>query len=336
MGLGGGPRQGQKGSHACGAVMENVIRIGISSCLLGNPVRYNGGHQHDRFITESLGHFFEFVPVCPEVECGLGVPRESIRLVGDPRSPRLVTTRTGVDHTERMLAWAGKRVRELEQEGLQGFIFKSKSPSSGMERVKVYEDGKRVTKSGVGMFARAFMDHFPLLPVEDEGRLHDMPLRENFVERIFVCGRWRDLVAGNRTRGGLVDFHTRHKLLIMSHSEKHYRALGVLVAHAKERSVDALFEEYEKMLMEALRLKATVNKNCNVLLHMLGYFKKTLSGDEKQEVLEVVDQYKSGYVPLIVPVTLISHFVRKYAVDYLALQYYLRPHPIELKLRNHA
>lgn len=206
-------------------VMGEKIRIGVSSCLLGNAVRYDGGHQHDPFLTETLGRFFEFVPVCPEVECGLGVPRETLRLVGDPAQPRLMTTRTGIDHTERMLAWAVRRVRELEGEDLHGFIFKSRSPSSGMERVKVYMDGKRAEKKGVGMFARAFMDHFPLLPVEEDGRLHDILLRENFIERLFVYKRWRDLLQTRKTAGGLVDFHTAHKLLILSHSEEHYRKI---------------------------------------------------------------------------------------------------------------
>lgn len=174
--------------------MDKKIRIGISSCLLGNPVRYDGGHQHDPFISQTLGCFCEFVAVCPEAECGLGVPRETMRLVGDPEQPRLMTTQTGLDHTERMLTWAQQRLTELEGEELCGFIFKSKSPSSGMQRVKVYPlAGGAMKRVGVGLFARAFMDHFPLLPVEDEDRLHDVGLRENFIERIFAYQRWRSI-----------------------------------------------------------------------------------------------------------------------------------------------
>jgi len=316
--------------------MNETIKIGISSCLLGNRVRYDGGHQHDRFITDTLGKYFEFVPVCPEEECGLGVPREPMHLFGDPQKPRLVTRETGRDLTERMLNWSRNRVLELEGENLHGFIFKSRSPSSGMERVKVYGPDKKVTKNGVGMFAREFMQHFPLLPVEEDGRLHDIHLRENFIERIFVYNRWRSLLTGGKTRGELVRFHTVHKLQIMSHSETHYRAMGRLVAHAKEKPIGALCEEYEKLLVAALSLKTTVKKNINVLLHMLGYFKKQLSGNEKKEMLEIVDQYRNGYVPLIVPITLVNHYVRKYEVQYLAGQYYLHPHPLDLKLRNHA
>ncbi len=312
------------------------IKIGISSCLLGNPVRYDGSHQHDRYITKTLGNFFEFVPVCPEVECGLPIPRETMRLIGEPQNPRLVTSKTNIDHTDKMLKWAAIRVKELENENLHGFIFKRKSPSSGMERVKVYGENKIPQNTGVGMFARAFMEHFPLLPVEEDGRLHDIHLRENFIERIFIYKRWRDLVEHNKTRGGLVDFHTAHKLLIMAHSVEYYRALGRLVAHPKEIETESLYSEYLQILTEALRRKCTINKHVNVLQHMMGYFKKNISADEKQEMLEVFDQYKNEHIPLIVPVTLINHYVRKYNQEYLADQLYLHPHPIELKLRNHA
>jgi uncharacterized protein YbgA (DUF1722 family)/uncharacterized protein YbbK (DUF523 family) len=314
------------------------IRLGISACLLGESVRFDGGHKLDRFITDTLGQYVEFVPVCPEVECGLGVPREAMRLVGDLKAPRLMTVRTKADLTERMVAWARKRVQELEQENLCGFIFKSKSPSSGMERVKVYSEppqGAPVTR-GVGLFARAFMEHFPLLPVEDEGRLHDPVLRENFIERLFVGQRWRELLTARPTLGGLVAFHTRHKLLILSHSTRHYRELGKLVARAKELPVQELYEHYQSQLMEALRLKTTPKKNTNVLHHLMGYFKKDLSPDEKQELLGIIDYYHQGYLPLVVPVTLINHYVRKYRQPYLQEQFYLHPHPVELQLRNHV
>ena len=316
--------------------MGEAIKIGISSCLLGNRVRYDGEHQLDRFITETLGKYFVFVPVCPEAECGLGVPREPMHLFGDPEKPRLVTRKTGRDLTERMVNWSKKKVKELEEENLHGFIFKSRSPSSGMERVKVYGPDKKVTRNGVGMFAREFMRHFPLLPVEEDGRLHDVRLRENFIERMFAYNRWRSLLSGKKTRGELVGFHTTHKLQILSHSEIHYRAMGRLVAHGQEKPIGMLYAEYEKLLVAALQLKTTVKKNINVLLHILGYFKKQLSAEEKKEMLEVIDQYRNGYVPLIVPITLVNHYVRKYEVQYLAGQFYLHPHPLDLKLRNHA
>jgi uncharacterized protein YbgA (DUF1722 family)/uncharacterized protein YbbK (DUF523 family) len=316
--------------------MLTKIRLGISSCLLGEKVRYDGGQKLDHFITETLGKFVEFVPVCPEVECGLGIPREAMHLAAAPDGPRLVTVRTGVDHTERMRAWAQKRVVELEQEDLCGFIFKSDSPSSGMERVKIYSAKGMADKTGVGLFAQEFMQHFPLLPVEEEGRLHDPGLRENFLESLFTMKRWRETLALGTKRGHLVDFHTRHKLLIMSHSPKHYGLLGKLVAQMKEIPLPEMYERYQTLLMEALRLKTTIKKNANVLLHVMGYFKKNLSPAEKEELLRIVNNYRKGYIPLIVPVTLLNHYMWKYDQTYLKSQYYLDPHPLELKLRNHV
>lgn len=316
--------------------MPMKIKLGISACLLGEKVRFDGGHKLDRYITETLGKFIEFVPVCPEVECGLGVPREAMHLVAAPDGPRLVTVRSGVDHTERLLAWARKRVVELEQEELCGFIFKSDSPSSGMERVKIYSGKGMASRTGVGLFAREFMRHFPLLPVEEEGRLHDPGLRENFLERLFTLKRWRDTLALGPNPGHLVEFHTRHKLLIMSHSPKHHKLLGKLVAQIKEIPLPEFCERYQTLLMEALRLKTTIRKNVNVLLHIMGYFKKNLSPAEKEELLEIIDEYRKEYIPLIVPITLLNHYVRKYEQPYLKAQYYLNPHPIELKLRNHV
>jgi uncharacterized protein YbgA (DUF1722 family)/uncharacterized protein YbbK (DUF523 family) len=320
------------GSHET----KTTIRLGVSSCLLGEKVRYNGEHKLDRFIRDTLGQYIEYVPVCPEVECGLGIPREAMRLVGDRRSPRLVSSNSGKDHTERMLQWAQKRVVELEQENLCGYIFKSGSPSSGMERVKVYNERGIPAKNGIGMFAKVFMEHFPLLPVEDEGRLHDPKLRESFIEAVFTLKRWRESLVQGENPGNLVKFHTSHKMLILSHSPEHYRKMGKLVAQLKDMPLKDLFREYGLLLMEALRRKTTIKKNTNVLQHLMGYFKKELSSDEKQELLDVIGLYMNGHVPLIVPVTLINHYTRKYDQAYLKGQYYLHPHPIELQLRNHA
>jgi len=316
--------------------MDEKIKLGISTCLLGESVRYDGGHRLDRFLTDTLGQYVQYVPVCPEVECGLSIPREAMHLEGDPESPRLVTSRTKKDYTAKMLRWARERVTQLDREDLCGFIFKSKSPSSGMERVKVYNSKGIPVKKGRGIFAGIFMGHFPLIPVEEDGRLHDPELRENFIERIFTMKRWREVISKKKTLGSLVEFHTRQKLLILSHSEKHYRQMGKLVANGKQVPIGKLYSEYETLLMEALRLKATAKKNANVLMHMLGYFKKQLVADEKKEVLEIIDQYRKGYVPLIVPVTLINHFVRKYQQPYLKEQTYLNPHPMALQMRNHV
>ncbi|MFP4347902.1 MAG: YbgA family protein [Desulfococcaceae bacterium] len=315
--------------------MESTIKLGVSTCLLGENVRYDGGHQLDRFITDTLGRYVTFVPVCPEVECGMSIPREALRLVGEVDHPRLVTRQTGVDYTDQMVEWARKRVRDLEKEDLCGFIFKSKSPSSGMERVKVFNESGMPVKQGVGIFARVFMDHFPLLAVEEDGRLHDPKLRETFIETIFVYRRLRELLNETPSRGALVDFHTRHKLLILSHSPDLYQRMGRLVAQAPE-PLDKLYQDYRKLLVEALREKTTPKKNINVLQHMMGYFKNDLTADEKQEILEILDHYRNDSVPLIVPITLMNHYVRKYDQPYLKEQYYLNPHPIELKLRNHA
>jgi uncharacterized protein YbgA (DUF1722 family)/uncharacterized protein YbbK (DUF523 family) len=312
------------------------IKLGISACLLGENVRYDGGHKLDLFLTETLGQYVEYVPVCPEVESGLPVPRESMHLEGNPDSPRLMTIRTKQDLTERMIQWARKRVTALEKEDLCGFIFKSDSPSSGMERVKVYNEKGMPVKKGVGIFARIFMDHFPLLPVEDEGRLHNPKLRENFIERIFTLKRWREVLTRKESRGNVVDFHTKHKLLILSHSPKHYQAMGKLVAKAKEIPIKELYQQYQAILMEAFQLKTTPKKNTNVLQHMVGYFREQLSSDEKKELLEVIDHYRKGYIPLVVPITLINHYVRKYDQSYLKEQVYLHPHPLELQLRNHV
>ncbi|OBQ52421.1 YbgA family protein [Halodesulfovibrio spirochaetisodalis] len=320
------------------------IRIGISSCLLGNKVRFDGGHKKDNWLVNILGEYVEYVPVCPEVEIGLPIPRETLRLVGDPDNPRLVTTKTYQDMTPRMKEYSAKRVNELEKENLCGFVFKRASPSSGMERVKVYKDVDPSTvkdtgapsQKGIGIFARAFMEHFPLLPVEEEGRLGDAGLRENFIERIFAMQRWRELLDQPFSLHNLLEFHTRHKLLIMSHSVVHYRSMGKLIAHGKEIDPKELIQQYQTEFLTALKMKATVKKHTNVLQHIAGYFKKVLSADEKQEFQEVIKQYHSQLVPLIVPLTLCNHYVRKYDEKYLRSQWYLNPHPIELKLRNHV
>lgn len=312
------------------------IRLGISRCLLGDAVRYDGGHKRDPWLVETLGRYVEYVPVCPEVELGLPTPREALRLVGAEDEPRLVFSRSGEDITEAMREWARVRVKELEKEGLCGFIFKSKSPSSGMERVKLYTAQGMAVKKGVGLFARAFMEHFPLLPVEEEGRLNDPVLRENFIECLFTFKRYRTMLAQGRSRGGLVNFHTRHKLLLLAHSPQVYREMGRLVATADRFPEGELFHRYETLLMKAMQLRPTVKKHVNVLHHLMGYFKKNLTPDEKQELLDVIDRYAGGTVPLVVPLTLLNHYVRKYDQPYLKEQVYLQPHPLELKLRNHA
>ena len=312
------------------------IRIGVSKCLLGEPVRYDGQHKHDHFITDTLGRYFDYVGVCPEVECGLGVPREAMRLVGDPADPRLVTTRSGMDHTARMQAWIARRVVELEKEDLYGYIFKSRSPSSGMANVKVYTDKGGVTGKAPGLFAKAFMEHFPALPCEDEGRLNDPDLRENFIERVFTLWRYRQAVRASPTLATLMTFHARNKLLIQSHHEPLAREMGRELAGLNAREARAHVPRYEAKLMRALATLATVRKHTNILQHMFGYLRDVVDDDDRKELGEIIEDYHRELVPLIVPVTMLRHYVVKHGIEYLKDQYYLNPHPIELKLRNHA
>ena len=259
-----------------------------------------------------------------------------MHLEGDPQSPRLVTRNTHIDHTPRMKKWARRRVRELEGEDLAGYIFKANSPSSGMERVRVYGDNGILRKVGVGLWARAFMDQFPLLPVEEEGRLHDPIIRENFIERVFCLRRYRDAMRPRRSRRALIEFQASHKLQLMAHAPAVQKEMGRLVAHSKDTPAGELFAAYEELLMRAMKRLATPGKNANVLQHALGYFKRDLSPDEKQEALEVIEEYRKENVPLIVAATLLGHYIQKYGVEYLAAQSYFDPHPVELKLRNHA
>jgi len=270
------------------------------------------------------------------VEYGLPVPRESMRLIGNPSSPRIVTVRTGVDHTEGMTKWAKDKLKQLEKDDLCGFIFRSKSPSSGIGGVKIYTSSGMPSNSGNGIFGGAFTRYFPLIPVIDDGRLHNPNLRENFIEQVLVYSRWKEFLKRDTTIKDLIAFHTNLKFLILSHSPNHYSILGKLVAKAKKYGRDGLYSEYARILMEGLRLLATIKKNTNVLLHIAGYFKKWLPPEDKRELLEVIEQYHKGYIPLIVPITLVNHYVRKFDESYLRNQFYLNPHPVELMLRNHV
>jgi uncharacterized protein YbgA (DUF1722 family)/uncharacterized protein YbbK (DUF523 family) len=304
---------------------------------MGENVRYDGGHKRDRFLINTLGEFVEWVPVCPEVEIGLPVPREAMRLVGDPEKPRLVTIKTGKDYTERMRTWAEDRLEQLAEESLHGFIFKSRSPSSGLYRVKVYSDQGMPSRIGTGIFAREVVRRFPLLPVEEEGRLHDMGLRENFIERVFVYCRWNRALSQNPTPGGIVAFHTAHKLTMMAHSPEHYRNMGRLVAQAGNLPWSELRDRYGELLMEGLKVMTTRGRHVNVLQHLMGFLKEFLSSEDKAELLGLVSDYQEGFVPLIVPLTLLRHHLNRNPVaDWVDQQVYLHPYPKELMLRNHV
>lgn len=316
--------------------MNEKIRIGISSCLLGEQVRYDGGHKHDRFLTDGLGPYVEWVPVCPELEVGMGVPREAVRLMGPAEAPRMVGIDSGTDWTAKMNAYSGRRVARLGALGLSGYVLKSKSPSCGMERVKLYGPKGMATKDGVGLFARALLGGQPLLPVEEEGRLNDPHLRDNFIVRVFAFHRLRKLAEGKFSVGKLVGFHTAEKYLLLAHSPKHYRALGQLVAGAKGAPAEELKERYTTLFMECLRVRSTVKKNVNVLQHIVGFLPDSVPAGERREILRVIEDYRLGLVPLVVPVTLLRHYVRAHGVAYIENQTYLNPHPKELMLRNHV
>jgi uncharacterized protein YbgA (DUF1722 family)/uncharacterized protein YbbK (DUF523 family) len=312
------------------------IRLGVSSCLLGEAVRYDGGHKHDRFLTETLGRHVEWVPVCPEVEIGLPVPRDTLRLVGTPDAPRLVQEKTGEDLTARMERYAGDRVRALAELNLDGYVLKRASPSCGLFRVRVYRDNGVPAADGRGLFAAALTSALPALPVEEEGRLTDPAIRENFIERVFVAARWRGFLAARPRARDLVAFHAGHKLAVLAHSPAHYGRLGRLAGAAGRAFTRTRLDAYHVLLMEAFAVRATRGRHANVLQHMAGYFKRDLAAGERAELVEVIDEYRRGLVPLVVPLTLVKHHVRRLEVRYLADQVYLNPHPKELMLRNHV
>jgi len=315
---------------------EKKPLVGISACLLGETVRYDGGGKLDRYLRDVLGKHVDYVPVCPEVESGMGVPREAMRLVNNDKNIRLVTTRTQVDLTDKMSGWIDNKIPVLRELTLCGYILKARSPSCGLMRVKVYKPSGGATNNGMGMFARGLTESLPLLPLEEEGRLNDSKLRENFIERIFAMHRWHVLISGRKSIKQLMDFHARHKYTLMAHCPKTLGRLGMYLANSKQFPINDMYQEYFENFITALGRLATVRKNTNTLQHIMGYFKKDLSADEKAELAGLIHNYQQGHVPLIVPITLLNHYVRKFKSPYLAQQYYLNPHPLELMLRNHV
>lgn len=315
---------------------ETPLRLGASSCLLGEEVRFDGGHARDRFVTDVLGRWIRWEPVCPEFEIGMGVPRPTIRLVDEGQGVRLVAPSTGEDFSDRMIAFSERRVRELRELDLDGFVLKKSSPSCGLERIPIYRRGGRLSSAGVGLFARTLREHWPNLPVEEEGRLNDPVLRESFIERVFCRNRWRAFLARGPSRRRLVAFHTAHKLLLLAHDERAYRNIGRLVASAGKLPDHELFARYEAEFQHALTTKATPRRHANVLQHALGHMKKLLDAREKQQVLSAIDDYRKGMLPLVVPITLLRYNVHRHEVAYLMGQLYFDPHPKELMLRNHV
>jgi uncharacterized protein YbgA (DUF1722 family)/uncharacterized protein YbbK (DUF523 family) len=312
------------------------IRIGVSRCLLGEEVRFDGGHKRDRFLTDVLGRYVEWVPVCPEVEAGFGTPREPMRLVGNVEHPQLMTISSERDMTKPLALFTERKLETLEQTDLSGYVFKKDSPSCGIERVKLFSTKGLPSRTGAGLFARAFKERFPLVPIEDEGRLCDPSLRDNFIERVFAYHRWQVLARGPLTRGSIVAFHTAHKYLLMAHSREGYQSLGRLVARAHCHTPKALARLYGRLFMTTLAVIATRRKHVNVLQHLIGHLKLQLMPRERAELDGLVRDYHQGLVPLIVPITLIKHYVSMHEIGYILNQVYLHPHPKELMLRNYV
>ncbi|MEK7728403.1 MAG: DUF523 and DUF1722 domain-containing protein [candidate division KSB1 bacterium] len=312
------------------------VRLGVSTCLLGANVRFDGGHKKDHYLTETLAPFVEWIAACPEVDIGLGTPREAIRLIGTQEAPRLFAPKSGLDLTDKMQKYAREKIAQLQHMDLDGYILKKDSPSCGMERVRIYHESGTASRTGVGLFARVLMEEMPDLPVEEEGRLHDSGLRANFIVRVFAHRRWRELIANDFTLAALVAFQAQHKFLLMAHSEKHLRLMGKLVAEAKARKLKEANTEYGKLFFAALREPATKRAHTNVLQHLAGFFKKQLDGKDKSELQDVIADFRKGLIPLIVPITLIKHYLNKFELQYLRDQIYLNPHPKELMLLNHV
>jgi uncharacterized protein YbbK (DUF523 family)/uncharacterized protein YbgA (DUF1722 family) len=307
------------------------IRIGISRCLLGEEVRYDGGHKRDEFITRVFGRHFTWVPVCPEMEIGLGSPRESMKLLEINGDVHLVTNETGRDFTGKMNRYASRRTKQLSKENLHGFILKKDSPSCGIFRVKVYKAKGSFQKRGRGLFAETLLNRFPNLPVEDEERLQDLSIRENFIERVFAYFRWTQFLKSNPRIADFISFHTHQKMAILAHSRTHYQQLGQLVAGAKKLS-QGILDKYESIYQDAFKQVTTNKKHANVLYHLAGHFKKTLDGADRAEIIRCIEEYRNGFVRLSVPLQLLQHHLKQNSSRWIREQSYLNPYPAELKL----
>ena len=318
-------------------LLEDKIKIGVSSCLFGEKVRWNGDHKHDQYVRDVLGSCFDCVSICPEVDAGMSVPRETVALYGTLEKQKMITKESRTDWTKKMTRFKKDRIRELRKENICGYVFKSDSPSCGIGKVPIYSEfsSSRV-RHGSGMFASSFIKAFPLVPVEDEGRLHDQATRENFIVRIFCFHRLQFLVKKSFSINSLVRFHARHKFLILSHNRKKYDDMEQLVASAKKIKKAEVYSRYSKLFMEALSYKSTLKKNMDVLLQITGLLKQILTKEEKKDILSVIEDYRNELLPLVVPVTLIYHQVKKHNIEYLLDQVYLNPHLKELMLRNHV
>lgn len=313
--------------------MMTEITLGISSCLLGNEVRHDGGHKRNVYVMSTLSEYFRFRSFCPEMSIGLGVPRPAIRLTRSAGGIRLTgSDDPELDLTDGMNSWSADAVRGMQD--LSGFILKNNSPSCGMERVRVYDGNGAPSRDGTGLFAATLIAAMPWLPVEEEGRLNDPMLRENFIERVFVYYRWQKMMLEGLTVSSLMEFHQRHKFILLAHDEQEYRRLGPLIANVNKGTLNEVADEYLLRMMTSLKARASRKRHTNVLMHVMGFLKDRIDSDDKQEMIEVMDNYRRGRVPLIVPVTLMRHHLRRFPDEYISSQYYMAPYPEELMLRN--
>jgi uncharacterized protein YbgA (DUF1722 family)/uncharacterized protein YbbK (DUF523 family) len=311
--------------------MDKIL-VGISSCLLGNLVRYDGAHKYNSYIERTLGLYFEFKAFCPEVDAGLGTPRPAVQLREIGQHIRVVGVKDHTLDVTEPLKQVGERQRHW-LEGLCGYILKKDSPSCGMERVKVYINDIPA-RAGVGIFADFLQQQFPTLPIEEEGRLGDPALRENFIQRVFVRHRWQQLCQSPLTAHGLMRFHSRHKLIAMSHDQNRARELGRLIADVRTDNINDIAQRYITELMACLKIVATRGNHVNVLQHIQGYLKRSIDTDDKQELTDTIEIYRQGTVPLIVPLTLLRHHFRKQPDVFIDESFYMTPHPAELSLLN--
>ncbi|WP_341327334.1 DUF523 and DUF1722 domain-containing protein [Methylotuvimicrobium sp. KM2] len=308
------------------------IRVGISSCLLGEEVRFDGGHKSNAYIRKTLSYYFEFVPFCPEVESGMGIPRPTIQLRYTDAGVRCVGVKDhSIDVTDQLLSCSEQQRHWLD--GLCGYILKKDSPSCGMARVKIYRED-HADRVGTGIFAQFVKDNFPLLPMEEEGRLGDPRLRENFIQRVYVMYRWKLLCAEPITPSRLTVFHSQHKLIAMSHDQNEARDLGRLAASAVKGNAQEIAGQYGTALMRCLKKTASRGNHVNVLQHIQGYLKKSLDADDKAELTETIERYRLGLLPLIVPITLLRHHFRRQPDPFIEQSYYMSPYPEELTIMN--
>ena len=316
----------------------NHIKLGVSACVIGEKVRFDSGHKKSHFVADELSPFVEYVPVCPEVGIGLSVPRPTIRLLDrdDGLGVRLVDTKNAeIDHTEKMNQFCEKKINQLIDQELCGYVVCAKSPTCGMERVKVYRENGYVSaeKIGVGIYTEKLMQQMPWLPIEEDGRLNDPILKENFVFRIFTLHDFYQAMSAGISRGAIVKFHSRYKLVLMAHSPKDYQGLGQLVAEIANYELDEFYQIYRTRFMQAIANRASRKNNTNVLMHIQGHFKKVLDKEQKAELSELIDAYRLGKMPLLAALTLINHYLREFPDPYISSQAYINPYPENLRLR---